>query len=110
MARSVWKGPYINKSIWKNLKKVITTNKKTNIELIPKNLAKSRVKEGITLKIYNRRSTIIPEYIGTKCEIHTGNKWIKLNITENKIGHFFGEFAPSKKIAQYKRKTKLKKK
>ena len=99
MARSVWKGPYIDKSIWKKLKKVTTTNKQSN-----------RIKENVTLKVYNRRSMIIPKLIGTKCEIYTGNKWINLNINENRIGHFFGEFAPTKKIAQFKRKTKLKKK
>ena len=53
---------------------------------------------------------ITPEFIGVKCEVHTGNKWINLNINEDRIGHLFGEFAPTKKIAQFKRKAKVKKK
>ena len=93
MSRSIWKGPYIDQSIWKKIKKVKNISDKNK-----------------WLKIWNRRSMITPELIGVKCEIHTGNKWINLNISEDKIGHLFGEFAPTKKIALFKRKAKLKKK
>lgn len=93
MSRSIWKGPYIDQSIWKKLKKVTNISEKNKI-----------------IKIWNRRSMITPELIGVKCEIHTGNKWVNLNINEDKIGNLFGEFAPTKKIAQFKRKAKIKKK
>lgn len=100
MARSLWKGPYLDKSIWKNLKKVtLNENQKTT------NTNKTN-----QLKIFNRRSMIIPELIGTKCEIYAGKQWINLNINEDRIGHLLGEFAPTKKIAQFKRKAKNKKK
>lgn len=92
MTRSLWKGPFIDPSIWKMINKVThITDKRKN-------------------KIWNRRSVILPSFIGNKYQIHTGNKWINLTINEDKIGHFFGEFAFTKKIAQYKRKTKTKKK
>lgn len=93
MSRSIWKGPYIDQSIWKKLKKVT--------EISEKNKA---------IKIWNRRSMITPELIGVRAELYTGNKWVNLNLNEDRIGHFFGEFASTKKIAQYKRKAKAKKK
>lgn len=53
---------------------------------------------------------IIPSIYGKKYQIKTGNKSISLSIREELVGHFFGEFATTKKIAQYKRKSKIKKK
>lgn len=100
MSRSIWKGPILDISIWKKIKKV--TN---NYEIRDSNNTKSNKH---ILKIWNRRSLITPELIGTKCEIYTGNKWVNLNINEEQIGHHFGEFAHSKKIAVYKRKAKAK--
>lgn len=88
MARSLWKGPFIDFSLWKNIKK-----------------AKNKHN-----KLFSRRSLILPAFIGKKFSIHTGNKWINLTINQDKIGHYFGEFAFTKKIAIYKRKSKLKKK
>ena len=96
MSRSIWKGPNIDRSIWKKVKKVTNISDKGNIV------------RGKVIRVWNRRSMITPELVGTKCEIYTGNKWVNLNINEDKIGHLFGEFASSKKIAQYKRKAKTK--
>ena len=92
MTRSLWKGPFIDVSLWKNINKVTYITDKRKV------------------KIWSRRSTIFPVFIGKKYEIYTGNKWVNLTINEDKIGHFFGELAFTKKIAQYKRKTKMKSK
>jgi small subunit ribosomal protein S19 len=56
--------------------------------------------------IYQRSSTILPEMIGSSVQVHTGQKFVKLVITEHTIGFKFGEFAPTKKRAQYKKKKK----
>lgn len=88
MARSLWKGPFIDFSLWKNIKKA--KNKQN--------------------KLFSRRSLILPTFIGKKFSVYTGNKWINLTINQDKIGHYFGEFAFTKKIAIYKRKSKIKNK
>lgn len=105
MARSIWKGPYIDKTIWKRLKKIANLSNQSQEES-----KTNMINMKPWGKIFNRRSMITPEFIGTKCEVYTGNKWINLSINEDRIGHLFGEFAPTKKIAQFKRKAKAKKK
>lgn len=102
MSRSIWKGPNIDRSIWKNIKKV------TSLSNIPESQKSDTLKSKV-IKVWNRRSMIIPELIGTQCEIYTGNKWVGTSVNEDMIGHLFGEFASTKKIAQYKRKAKKKK-
>lgn len=116
MSRSIWKGPNIDRSVWKNIKKVtslsnISESQKSDT-LKSKVSPSPKVTGAATscLKVWNRRSMITPELIDTKCEIYTGNKWVGTSINEDRIGHLFGEFAPTKKIAQYKRKAKAKKK
>jgi small subunit ribosomal protein S19 len=58
----------------------------------------------------SRNSVITPATQGKKYQVSTGNKWSNILIREEMIGHKFGEFAWTKKIAQYKRKSKIKKK
>lgn len=81
MSRSLWKGPYIDHTIFKPQR------------------------QG---EIANRKSVIIPSIKGNQYQISTGNKSINFTIREEFIGHKFGEFISTKKIAQYKRKSKLK--
>lgn len=54
--------------------------------------------------LYQRGSTIVPEMLGSTVKIHSGHKFVKLIITEHVIGYKFGEFAPTKKRALYKKK------
>jgi ribosomal protein S19 len=56
--------------------------------------------------LYQRSSTIVPEMIGSSVQIHTGHKWVKLLINEHLVGYKFGEFAPTKKRALYKKRKK----
>jgi small subunit ribosomal protein S19 len=45
------------------------------------------------IKTWSRRSCIIPEWIGLTFNVHNGNKFIPVYVTENMIGHKLGEFA-----------------
>lgn len=56
--------------------------------------------------VYQRSSTILPEMIGNNVKIHAGQKFVKFMITEHTVGYKFGEFAPTKKRALYKKKKK----
>lgn len=62
------------------------------------------------LKIWSRKSTILPNLVGQKVAIHNGKDFKECLITNNHVGHKFGEFSPSKVPAIYKRKGLPKKK
>ena len=78
MARSVWKGPFIDGYL---LKKAEVTHSHGRKEII---------------KIWSRRSTIIPDFVGLTFGVHNGRKSIPVYVTEDMIGHKFGEFAPTR--------------
>ena len=80
MARSVWKGPFVEESlIRKAEKQKHETNKKP-------------------IKTWSRKSTIIPDFIGLSFLIYNGKKFIPLTISEDMVGHKFGEFAPTRQF------------
>ena len=78
MARSVWKGPFVEESL---IKKVDTQKKNTNKKPI---------------KTWSRKSTIIPDFVGCSFLIYNGKKFIPLTISEDMVGHKLGEFAPTR--------------
>ena len=78
MARSVWKGPFVERSL---LKKVED--------------ARSGVKKGV-IKTWSRRSTILPNFIGLTFGVHNGKKFIPVIVSDQMIGHKLGEFAPTR--------------
>ncbi|CAO2840174.1 unnamed protein product [Amaranthus hypochondriacus] len=48
-------------------------------------------------KIWSRRSTILPEFVGSVVRIYNGKSFVRCKITEGKVGHKFGEFAFTRK-------------
>nr|NP_066342.1 ribosomal protein S19 [Malawimonas jakobiformis]AAG13709.1 ribosomal protein S19 [Malawimonas jakobiformis] len=85
MTRSLWKNIFIDNSLVKAVNKKI-------------------------IKIYSRRSVIYPQYLNKKVKIYNGNKFIPIKITDNMIGHKFGEFSLTRQIYVFKGKKKGKKK
>ena len=94
MSRSVWKGPFVDYGLIQSILK-----RQESEEKYPKG----------QLKIYSRRSIILPEFIGLEVEIHNGKTFQKVLLKEEMIGHSFGEFAPTRKIFVPKDKKKGKK-
>lgn len=78
MSRSVKKGPFIEKSLYK---KILEGGKTTERKMV---------------KTYSRCSTIIPEMVGGTISVYNGKTWIPVYITENLVGHKLGEFAPTR--------------
>jgi small subunit ribosomal protein S19 len=78
MARSVKKGPFIDKYLLKLIENMNAANEKK------------------VHKTWSRRSTIIPEMVGHTLAVHNGKKFIPVYITENMVGHKLGEFAPTR--------------
>ena len=48
------------------------------------------------IKTWSRRSTIIPDMVGLTFAVHNGRKFIPVFVTENMVGHKFGEFSPTR--------------
>ncbi|MDD3726002.1 MAG: 30S ribosomal protein S19 [Candidatus Ratteibacteria bacterium] len=76
--RSRKKGPYVDQ----NLMKKVAKNRETGRKDI--------------IKTWSRSSVIIPEFVGYTFAVHNGRTFINLYITENMVGHRFGEFAPTR--------------
>ena len=78
MSRSIKKGPFIEKSLYK---KVLETKKGSDKRMI---------------KTYSRCSTIIPEMVGLTISVYNGKTWVPVYVTENLVGHKLGEFSPTR--------------
>jgi small subunit ribosomal protein S19 len=48
------------------------------------------------IRTWSRRSTILPQFVGLTFGVHNGNKFIPVLVTEQMVGHKFGEFAPTR--------------
>ena len=81
MSRSVWKGPFVDPSL---IKKVDNQKKEPNRKPI---------------KTWSRKSTIIPDFVGVSFLIYNGKKFIPITISEDMVGHKFGEFAPTRQFS-----------
>ena len=78
MARSIKKGPFVDKYLEN---KVDTLNAEKKKEVI---------------KTWSRRSTILPKFVEHTFAVHNGRKFVPIYITENMVGHKLGEFAPTR--------------
>ena len=78
MSRSVKKGPYIAKHLYKKVVDMVKTNDRK------------------MLKTYSRTSTVIPEMVGITISVYNGKTWIPVYITEDLVGHKLGEFSPTR--------------
>ena len=92
MARSIWKGPFVDGYL---LKKAETAKMSTRNEVI---------------KIWSRRSTILPQFVGLTFAVYNGKKHIPVNVTEEMIGQKFGEYSPTRTYYGHSADKKAKRK
>jgi small subunit ribosomal protein S19 len=61
------------------------------------------------IKIWSRRSTILPQFVGLTFGVYNGRKHIAVYVTEDMVGHKFGEFSPTRTFHSHSsdRKAKL---
>ena len=81
MARAVWKGPFVEESLIRKVDKIKNDPNRKPI------------------KTWSRKSTIIPNFVGLSFLIYNGKKFIPLTVSEDMVGHKFGEFAPTRQFA-----------
>lgn len=80
MSRSSKKGPYVDEKLYL---KVNALNER---------------KAKAVVKTWARACTIIPEFVGHNFEVHNGNKFVRVFVTEDMVGHKLGEFAPTRQF------------
>ncbi|CAI8299877.1 MAG: 30S ribosomal protein S19 [SAR116 cluster bacterium] len=78
MARSVWKGPFVDGYLLKKAEKAAASQRND------------------VVKIWSRRSTILPQFVGITFGVYNGKKFIPVSVSEDMVGHKFGEFAPTR--------------
>ena len=78
MARSIKKGPFIEKKLYKRVVEMSKSGDKRMIQT------------------YSRCSTVIPEMVGLTISVYNGKSWVPVYVTENLVGHKLGEFAPTR--------------
>ena len=83
MPRSVWKGPFVDGYL---LNKAEAARASTRNEII---------------KIWSRRSTILPQFVGLTFGVYNGKKFLPVQVSENMVGHKLGEFAPTRTFRQH---------
>ena len=78
MARSVWKGPFVDGYLLGKAEKVRDSGRND------------------VIKTWSRRSTIMPQFVGLTFGVHNGKKFVPVLVTEHMVSHKFGEFAPTR--------------
>ncbi len=78
MARSVWKGPFVDGYLLKKAEIVHGSGRND------------------VIRTWSRRSTILPQFVGLTFGVHNGRKFVPVLVTENMVGHKLGEFAPTR--------------
>ena len=93
MARSVKKGPYVEESLARKVRRAVETGEKK------------------VIKTWSRRSTVTPDMVGYTFAVHNGRKFMPVFVTENMVGHKLGEFSPTRTFHGHSgdRKAKVKK-
>ena len=92
MVRSVWKGPFVDGYL---LKKADVAQGNRGKDVI---------------KTWSRRSTIMPQFVGLTFGVHNGNKHVPVIVSEDMVGHKFGEFAPTRTFYGHAADKKAKRK
>lgn len=80
MARSVWKGPFVDEFLLRKAEKARASGRND------------------VIKIWSRRSTILPQFVGLTFGVYNGQKFIPVLVSENMVGHRFGEFSPTRQF------------
>ena len=78
MSRSTKKGPYVDERLLKRIEDMNNNGDKK------------------VVKTWSRDCTIFPQMVGHTVAVHDGRKHVPVFVTEDMVGHKFGEFAPTR--------------
>jgi len=92
MARSLWKGPFVDGHLISKVQKVIDSGR-TDV-----------------IKTWSRRSTILPMFVGYTFAVYNGNKFIPVAVSAEMVGRKLGEFSPTRTYYGHGADKKVKRK
>jgi small subunit ribosomal protein S19 len=92
MARSIWKGPFVDRYLLKKVEQAQNSG------------------SNMPIKTWSRRSTILPNMVGVTFAVHNGKKFVPVLVTDKMIGHKLGEFAPTRSSQGHAADKKAKRK
>ena len=92
MTRSVWKGPFVDGYLLKKAEDMHSSGRKD------------------VIKTWSRRSTIIPQFVGLTFGVYNGAKHVPVLVSEDMVGHKFGEFSPTRTFYGHAADKKAKRK
>lgn len=92
MTRSVWKGPFVDGYLLTKADKVKASGRHE------------------VIKMWSRRSTILPQFVGLTFGVYNGKKHVPVQVSEEMVGHKFGEFSPTRTFSGHGADKKGKKK
>ena len=78
MSRSLKKGPFVQPVLLKRIQQMNEAGEKKIV------------------KTWSRASMIFPDFVGHTIAVHDGHKHVPVYVTEDMVGHKFGEFAPTR--------------
>jgi small subunit ribosomal protein S19 len=78
VARSVWKGPFVDSFVLRKAEKARAGGRNE------------------VIRIWSRRSTILPQFVGLTFGVYNGQKHVPVLVSEDMVGHKFGEFSPTR--------------
>jgi small subunit ribosomal protein S19 len=79
MARSVWKGPFVDLHLLKKAEAAADAGTRSG-----------------PIKTWSRRSTILPQFVGLTFNVYNGRKFVPVSVNEDMVGMKLGEFAPTR--------------
>ena len=77
MSRSLKKGPFLDEKLYRRVERMASAKKEP-------------------VKTWARASTIVPEFVGHRFEVHNGKLFHSVYVTEDMVGHKLGEFSPTR--------------
>ena len=92
MSRSIWKGPFVDSFLLKKAEKAHASGKSE------------------VIKIWSRRSTILPQFVGLTFGVHNGHKHVPVTVSEDMVGMKLGEFSPTRSFPGHAADKKAKRK
>ena len=90
MTRSVWKGPFVDGYLLKKADKVREGGRNE------------------VIKMWSRRSTVLPQFVGLTFGVYNGQKHVPVSVNEDMVGHKFGEFSPTRTFTGHSADKKVK--
>ena len=91
MVRSVWKGPFVDGHLLRRAEKARGSGRNE------------------VIKMWSRRSTIMPQFVGLTFGVYNGQKHVPVSVNEEMVGHKFGEFSPTRTFHGHSGDKKAKK-